>query len=117
MAQAEHGSYSRPFFVFLGSTFLLALLEAVLSSDAVGYRAHLALLPADEEAVKQALEASGEVREDDYYRLAVRYEVVEQVVMVLTGGTLQAGERKAQYGPEVYAAATEDGTEPSGTLH
>lgn len=45
------------------------------------------------------------MREDDYYRLAVCFEVVEQVVALLVDMAIAKDELSRRFVPEVYAAA------------
>ncbi len=54
-------------------------LEVIAQDDRPGWGAHLHIRKADEERVKSALEAYGEVREEDYYSFSVRFETIEQV--------------------------------------
>lgn len=90
-------------------------LAAVLQGDAEHYGGHLALLPEDEPLVKDSLERVGEVREEDYYRLAIRYEVIEQAVSVLIEKSMTRDEATRRFGPEVYAALREQ--KSTGLLH
>lgn len=90
-------------------------LETVLGSEAEGYGSHLTVLPEDEPLVRASLENTGDVREEDYYRLAVRFEVIEQVVSLLVDKAIQKDELSRRFGPDVYAALREQKT--SGLLH
>jgi hypothetical protein len=81
-----------------------AALEALFGEAVADYSAHFSLLPEDREVVERSLEASGPVREDDYYRLAVRHEAIEQTLSILTGLAEARGEPR-RFGPDVYAAA------------
>lgn len=67
-------------------------LEAFLQEDALDWSAHLRTLPADESLVKELLERAGEVREDDYRRLSVRYEVIELVHATMIGLAANEGD-------------------------
>lgn len=91
-------------------------LEAVLRREVAGSGAHLGLLDEDRRAVAEALERTGPVRDDDYWRLAVRYEVIEQVLSVLEARALGRGESGRTYGPEVYRSAldTDDDADDRG---
>ncbi|MFW6023294.1 MAG: DUF6278 family protein, partial [Myxococcota bacterium] len=51
--------------------------EAIMGDDISGWSAHLSVLDADKDRVREAIEALGEVEAEDYYRLSVRYEVIE----------------------------------------
>lgn len=58
-------------------------LEVLLHTEAEGWGAHLDVAPSDREAVDAALAVYGTVREDDFFRFAVRFEGVEQAVRAL----------------------------------
>jgi hypothetical protein len=100
---------------FLSFNPIGSALEAVLGEEADGYGSTLLLLPEDEALVRASLERTGEVREDDYYRLAVRYEVVEQAVGLLVEKAIARDELSRRFGPEVYAALREQRN--TGILH
>lgn len=70
--------------VFLGFNPIGVALEALLGTTAAGWNAHLALLDEQRRPVTRSLEATGAVREDDFHRLAVRHEVLEQTVLLLS---------------------------------
>ena len=92
------------------------VLEALMRDDAAGWSAHLSVLDDQREALKQALERLGEVEEDDYYRLSVRFEVIEQAHDQLAAWTRQQakeGEQPQRYDPDTYAALADRPTEPS----
>jgi len=81
-------------------------LEAILRREIAGSGAHLGLLDEDRRAVADALERTGAVvRDDDYWRLAVRYEVLEQAVSVLATRAVARGDAGRRFGPEVYRSA------------
>lgn len=90
--------------VFLAFNPIGAALEALYLDGLAEWSGHYAVLPADQEVVDRSLAAAGPVREDDYYRLAVRHEVLEHTLDVLTALARQKNER-ASFGPAVYAAA------------
>ncbi len=94
--------------VFLCFNPIGVALEAMHRGPLADWSAHFALLPGDQAIVNASLEATGPVREDDYYRLAVRFEVLEQSLHVLRERDKLRGEHRT-FGPEVYAAAV-DGT-------
>lgn len=100
---------------FLSFNPIGSALEAVLSTEVEGYGSSLALLPEDEDLVRAALERTGAVNEEDYYRLAVRFEVVEQVVALLVEKAIANDELSRRFGSEVYAALREQ--KSSGILH
>ncbi len=60
-----------------------AALEAIHGEEVAGWHGHFEVAPALREAVTSALEGVGSVREDDYFRLAVRHEVLEQTLVAL----------------------------------
>jgi hypothetical protein len=101
----EHGS------VFLSFNPLGMAEEAVLGEPLEGWNAHLEVLPEDARLLEQTLARLGDVREDDYYRLAVRWEVVEQALEALAAAKLARGDER-RYGPDIYRAAL-DGLPPS----
>jgi len=90
-------------------------LEAVVQSETEGYGSNLALLKEEEPLVREALERTGDVSPDDYFRLAVRFEVIEQVVVLLVERAIQQNELARRFGPEVYAALRD--RKQSGLLH
>ena len=59
-------------------------LEALSQETLAGWHAHLDVPAREQEAVKASLDASVGVREEDFFRLAVRAEVLEQTVRLLT---------------------------------
>ncbi|HEY8429984.1 MAG TPA: DUF6278 family protein [Sandaracinaceae bacterium] len=87
------------------------VLESLYRAPLGDWHAHFGLLASDQAIVDSALEAAGPVREDDYYRLSVRHEVLVQALDVLRELARRRGERKT-LGPDVYAAAV-DGAEAS----
>jgi hypothetical protein len=100
---------------FLSFNPLGSALGVVLRGDADHYAGHLSLLAEDEPLVKASLERMGEVREEDYYRLAVRYEVIEQAVALLIEKAIAQNELSRRFGPDVYAALREQ--KSTGLLH
>lgn len=100
---------------FLSFNPIGSALGTVLGAEADHYGGHLALLSEDEPLVKESLERVGEVREEDYYRLAVRFEVVEQVVSLLIEQAIAQNELSRRFGPDVYAALREQ--KGTGLLH
>lgn len=97
--------------VFLSFNPIGAALEALFGGPVPGWNAHITLRPEQRPVVDGSLEATGPIREDDFYRLAIRHEVLEQTLRVLDGLSKGNGASTA-YGPEDYAAASErDGGE------
>jgi hypothetical protein len=80
-------------------------LEALLGEEVQGYGSHFELLREDRNLVQEALERAGTVRDEDYFRLAIRYEVIELVASLLIERTAQENEgNEREFAPEVYAA-------------
>lgn len=91
-------------------------LEAVVQAETDGYGSNLSLLREDEQLVREALERTGgDVTPEDYFRLAVRFEVIEQVVGLLVEKAAAQNELGRRFGPEVYAALRD--RKQSGLLH
>ena len=90
-------------------------LNTVLGGEADHFGGAPALLPEDEPLVRESLERVGGVREDDFYRLSVRFEVIEQIVSLLIDKAIAQNELSRRFGPEVYAALREQ--KSSGVLH
>lgn len=78
--------------------------EAIASAEQPGWMAHLEVLPRDRPLLEQSLSRMGEVREDDYFRLAVRFEVIEQVVSALEGASVSRESEGELFSPAIYAA-------------
>ena len=93
--------------VFLAFNPVGAALEAIHGEELAGWRAHLALLPAQRDAVQRSLAVTGGVREDDFHRLAVRHEVIEQTLGVLEGLERAAGGGR-RYDAEAYRSALDE---------
>jgi hypothetical protein len=100
--------------VFLHFNPIAMAMEAIESGEAEGWSGHLEVLPQDRSLLEQALSRMGDIDEGDYYTLAVRLEVIEQVVAALEGAQVARGEVQRRFGPEVYAAAT--GERPPGPV-
>jgi len=88
--------------VFLSFDPVGVAREAITEQDEEGWNAHLEVLEQDRRVIAQALENTGDVSEDDYYRLAIRWEVIEQALAVLEAAAQARGEADKRYGPEVY---------------
>ena len=91
--------------VFLFFNPLGMVREAVAKAEVPGCFSHLEVLPRDRPILDESLSHMGDVREDDYYRLAVRYEVIEQVVLALEGASMS---RKSE--GEIFLASVYDVT-------
>lgn len=90
--------------VFLFFNPLGMAREAIVQAEQPGWLAHLEVLPRDRPLLDQSLARMGDVREDDYYRLAIRYEVIEQVVSALEGASIAREAQDELFTPAVYAA-------------
>ncbi len=78
-------------------------LEAFTGEAQADWHGHLHTLPEDEAGMKALLDRAGGVREEDYHRLSIRYEVIEWVHATLLAAASEGAE-EAHYGPEVYEA-------------
>ncbi len=58
-------------------------LEAIHAEPLAEWNAHVSLPEAERAAVDRVLAAAPPVRDDDFFRLAVRHEVLEQILAVL----------------------------------
>lgn len=94
--------------VFLCFNPIGVALEALYREPVADFGANFTLLPAEQEIVNASLESAGPVREDDFYRLAVRHEVLEQALSMLGELARKKGER-TRFAPEVYAAVLGEG--------
>jgi hypothetical protein len=79
-------------------------IEALTQRETAGIGTRLSVLDHDRKAVEAALERYGEVDEQDYFRLSIRYEVIEQVVLTLVTRSKERGEDHTSFGPDVYEA-------------
>ena len=77
------------------------ILEAIMGEEQPGWRAHLHTFERDRDALQNALNRLGGVREEDFFRLGTRFEVIEVAYETLRGvaGT------DTFYSAEVYAAS------------
>lgn len=83
--------------------------EALLGDDVSGWSAHLSVFDQDKERVRDALEVLGEVEAEDYYRLSVRFEVIELAYNTLMADAGAKGRVQRIFGPGVYEAAVRKG--------
>lgn len=100
--------------VFLAFNPVGMAREAIVEGEEEGWNAHLEVLANDRELLAQSLERVGGVSDEDYWRLAVRWEVIEQAVAVLEGAALARGEEARRWGPDIYARALDE-RDPIGT--
>lgn len=89
--------------VFLSFNPVGMAREAITGQLEEGWNAHLEVLEQDRRVLAQALENVGSVNEEDYFRLAVRWEVIEQAIAVLEAAAQARGEAELRYGPDAYA--------------
>lgn len=101
--------------VFLSFNPFALALEAVLGEDVPGWGSELQLLARDHDTVTGALDNVGEVSDEDYYRLTMRFENIEHVVSVLEALASARKETNVFLGPDVYGA--ERGEHKSELLH
>jgi hypothetical protein len=80
-------------------------LEALMRETSVGWGAHLTVRRRDRVHVESSVALLGDVREDDYYRLSLRYEVVEQVVRTLGRAAQAAGDAEQRFNADDYQRA------------
>lgn len=92
--------------VFLCFNPVGAALEALLRERVGDWNAHLTVLPDQQPALNRSLEATGPVQEDDFYRLAVRHEVLEQARVLLSRLAAQ-DDAPRSFGPDVYASVVD----------
>jgi hypothetical protein len=89
---------------FLSFNPLGSVLEAIQGGAVEGSGAHFSLLRDQEALVQESLARMGDIREDDFYRLAVRFEALEQIVSLLIENAAADGNEPRTFGPELYAA-------------
>jgi hypothetical protein len=84
----------------------VALARAAITlEEEEGLAANIDVLAEDRALIAQSLERVGGVDEDDYHRLAVRWEVIEQAIAVLEGAAQSRGQAGRRFSREVYEAA------------
>ena len=81
------------------------VIEAIRTQDAPDWNAHFQVLDDDRSAVREALERLGTVRDRDYYRLAVRFECIEQTHILLCERRQRRSQPAGHFSSEVYAVA------------
>jgi hypothetical protein len=100
---------------FLSFNPMGSAIEAVHSAAGSGFGAHFTLLREEEAAVEASLSRMGDIREEDFYRLAVRFETLEQIVGLLVDHNAATSQPYRVFGADVYAALREG--KGSGVLH
>jgi hypothetical protein len=90
-----------PCFLYLNPVGLA--VESLMQRETAGMGSRLGVLDQDRKALEASLERYGEVDEADYFRLSIRYEVIEQAVITLVARSRERGEDPTSFGPDVYA--------------
>ena len=102
--------------VFLAFNPIGLAVEASTGDQVEGWTADFQLLPADRATIEDALSrTTGDVREEDFYRLAVRYDVVEQIVETLRALAAARLEHDRFFGADAYEEA--GAPTPPAVLH
>ena len=99
--------------VFLAFNPVGMAREAITQETEEGWNAHLEVLQQDRAVLEQSLERVGAVEDEDYWRLAVRWEVVDQAIAVLEAAAQARDESTRRWTPEIYARALDE-RPPSG---
>ena len=79
-----------------------AAIEGLVNAEAAGWNAHLHMLDRDTETVRGALAGLGEIRAEDYFRLTVRYEVLQTAIESMLRAAPR--EKASTFANDVYAA-------------
>lgn len=88
--------------VFLSFNPVGMAREAITEKSEEGWNAHVEVLAQDRNLIAETLERVGGVSEEDYFRLAIRWEVIEQSIAVLEGAAHSRGEAAQRFPREVY---------------
>jgi hypothetical protein len=91
--------------VFLAFNPVGMAREAILEKESRDWNAHLEVLESDRKAISESLERVGAVSDEDYFRLAIRHEVIDHVVSVLESIAQAKGESDRHWSPEAYEHA------------
>lgn len=94
--------------VFLAFNPVGMAREAILEHEEEGWNAHLEVLAQDRDVLAQSLERVGGVSDEDYWRLAVRWEVIEQAIAVVEGAAISRGEEARRWPAEIYRRALDE---------
>ncbi len=79
-----------------------AAIEGLVNGEAAGWNGHLHMLDRDKETVRGALDGLGDVRAEDYFRLAVRYEVLQTAIESMMRAAPR--DKPSAFASDVYAA-------------
>jgi len=99
-----------PFFLWFNP--LGAAMEAIAKEPVQDWNADFQVLDEARQPVAQSLEAT-EVGPEDYFKLSIRLEALEQVADLL-GGLEEKQQKLRHFGPDVYRAAAGDQSPKAG---
>jgi hypothetical protein len=88
--------------VYLAFNPIGTAYEALTSTEAPGYHAHLELESDDREMLEHRLAALGEVDEDEYYMPTTRFDVISIAVDAIRGRMLEQGLGDITFTPDDY---------------
>lgn len=80
--------------------------EVLTQDDAPGWSAHFSTLEDQRQVIEQSIDSQLQLRAEDYYSFSVRYEMLDQVVAVLSALEEQRREGRRTFGDDVYTALT-----------
>jgi hypothetical protein len=113
--QSDYGAWRIEFEqVFLHFNPVAFAHEAIMSEEVVEGGTGFGVLDDDLDAVRGGLEALGTISEEDYFRLATRFEVLTTVVDRLAGASIAANEPVVSFDAEAYRV-TLDGERSSAS--
>ena len=72
-------------YVFIHFNPIALALECIVEGEVEGWTGHFQVSGRDQKVLAEALDLGGQIDEEDYYRLAIRYETLEQVLHTLVG--------------------------------
>ena len=78
--------------------------EVITQADAPGWSAHFSTFDDQRAVIEQSVDDNLQLRIEDYYSFSVRYEMLDQVVAVLTALEGQRKNGPRTFGSNVYAA-------------
>jgi hypothetical protein len=94
--------------VFLAFNPVGMAREAITEQEEPGWNAHLEVLVQDRPVLAQSLERVGAVGDEDYWRVTIRWEVVDQAISVLESAAQARGESALRWSPDIYARALDE---------
>jgi hypothetical protein len=98
--------------VFLHFNPVALAHEAIMGAEVVDGGAGFGVLDQDLDAVRAGLEALGTIAEEDYFKLAIRYEVLATLVDRLVAQALEGEGGAVLFSAEMYRAALDH--DPAG---